>query len=112
MAGKRFAVLDITPTDTDLFLMEGVAANTSTVNVRFINRNSATVKVRMALVDDVQADAVANLIDEDHLEWDAEILANQILENTGIVVPAGYSIVVRSNTTGVGVIAYGFEEAD
>ena len=36
--------------------------------------------------------------------------ANEVLEDTGIVVPENYSLVVVSDTTLVSVVAYGWEE--
>lgn len=109
MAGERFGALDLMA-DNDVVLMEGLVGNDKVANIRFVNRNGISVTVRMALVDSPSATAVANLAPEDYLEFDAEVGPNNVLENTGIVVPPGFSIVVRSNTNEVSVIAYGFIE--
>lgn len=109
MAAKRFGALDLAAT-TDTVLMSGASNFDSTVNVRFTNRNATPVRVRLALVDDIAASAVANLSDEDYLEYDVEIRANGVLENTGLAIPENYSLVARSDTTSVSVIAFGFEE--
>jgi len=107
--GERFGAVDLAAT-TDVVLMDSGANVDSTVNVRFVNRNASLVIIRLALVDEPSGTAVANLANEDYLEFDTTILANEVLENSGIVVPASHSLVVRSDTTGVTVVAYGFEQ--
>jgi len=109
MAARRFGALDLAAT-TDTVLMSGASGFDSTVNVRFTNRNSSAVTVRMALVDDVSGSALGSLSDEDYLEYDTTIEANDVLENTGLVIPEDHTIVVRSDTTLVTVLSYGFEE--
>lgn len=109
MVAKRFGALDLAAT-TDTVLMEGATGTNSTVNVRFVNRNSTAVAIRLALVDDVAATAVASLSPEDYLEFDVSLRGNGVIENTGIAVPANNSLVVRSDTTLVTAIAFGFEE--
>lgn len=110
MSARRFGAITLFA-DVDVVLMEGAADTNSTVNVRFVNHNSGTkVNVRLAMVDASAATAIAELLPEDYLDYNAEIAPWDILEDTGIVVPAGYSLVARSNTSDVNVIAYGFEE--
>jgi hypothetical protein len=109
MAGTRFGALDLAAA-TYTVLMEGPAGFDSTVNVRFVNRNATTVVIRLAMVDDVSATAIASLTNDDFLEYDTPIIGNSVLENTGLVVPEGYSLVVRSDTTAVTSMAYGWAE--
>jgi len=109
MTAKRFGALDLI-LNTDTLLMSGPTGFSSTVNVRFVNRNSTSVMIRLALVDEPAASALANLSAEDYLEFDIELRPNGVLENTGIVVPEDYSLVARSNTNDVTVIAFGFQE--
>lgn len=111
MTAKRFGALDLI-LDTDTILMSGPLGFSSTANVRFVNRNSSPVKIRLALVDEPAASALANLSTEDYLEFDIEIRANGVLENTGIVIPENFSLVARSDTNDVTVIAFGFEETN
>ncbi len=106
---KRFGALDLVA-NTNTILMSGAASFNSTANIRFTNRNSTPVRVRLALVDAPAASALASLSNEDYLEYDIEIRANGVLENTGIPIPADYSLVVRSDTNDVTAMAYGFEE--
>ena len=111
MAARRFGALDLTSPGTNVVLMSGTVGWDSSVNVRFTNRNSLTsVSVGLALVDAPSATALANLSDEDWIEYDTEILPNEVLEDTGIVVPENYSLVAYSDTTLVSVVAYGWEE--
>lgn len=106
---KRFGAEDLAAT-TDTILMTGGTGFNSTANIRFVNRNASSVKVRLALVDEPAGTALANLSDEDYLEYDVELRPNGVLENTGIPVPEGYTLVARSDTANVTVMAYGFEE--
>ena len=109
MAARRFGALDLQTTNETL-LMSGTSGWDSTVNVRFTNRNSTPVRVRLALVDAPAAGALAALSDEDYLEYDIEIRPNGVLENSGLVVPEDHSLVVKTDIVNVSVIAYGFEE--
>lgn len=95
MAAKRFGALDL-QTTVNVLLMSGTTSWDSTVNVRFTNRNSTPIKVRLALVDAPAAGALGALSDEDYLEYDVEIRANGVLENGGLVVPEDYSLVVKN----------------
>ena len=107
---KRFGALDLVA-DTYTVLMTGATGFNSTANIRFVNRNSSPVTVRLALVDEPAVDAITNLSVEDYLEFDVEIRANGVLENSGIPIPEGFTLVARSNTNDVTVMAYGFEES-
>ena len=109
MTAKRFGALDLT-LNTYTILMSGPAGFSSTANVRFVNRNATPVKVRLALVDAPAASALVSLASEDYLEFDIEVRANGVLENTGIVIPENFSLVARSDTSSVTVVAFGFEE--
>ncbi len=109
MVARRFGAENLFQ-DVDTVLLEGAANTNSTMNIRFVNRNPVTIHVRLALVDAPAATAIADLEVEDFLEWDAPIGAQDVLEELGIVVPAGFSIVVRSDENDVNVVAYGFEE--
>ncbi len=111
MPATRFGAEDLVAT-TDVELMTGPTGFSSTVNVRFVNRNSTAVRIRLALVDAGAGSAIAALVDEDYLEFDLELRANGVLENTGIPIPDGFTLVVRSDTDDVTAVAYGFTEKD
>jgi hypothetical protein len=111
MTARRFGAVDFLTTNTNVVLMSSPANFDATVNVRFVNRNSSSsVKVRLALVDSPSGTALVNLSNEDYLEFDTTILPNEVLEETGITVPENHTLVVRSDTLLVNVIAFGFEE--
>jgi len=109
MVAKRFGALDLIA-NTDTILMSGTTGFSTTLNVRFVNRTTSPVRIRLALVDEPQSTALTNLSLEDYLEYDVEIRPNGVLENTGIVIPEDYSLVVRSDSNNVTAIAFGFEE--
>lgn len=109
MTARRFGALDLN-LNTNTVLMTSANNFDSTCNIRMVNRNSSPVRIRIALVDDIAANALTSLSDEDYLEYDIEIRANGVLENTGIVVPENHSIVVRADTSNVTAICFGFEE--
>lgn len=109
MTARRFGALDLAA-NTNTVLMSSANNFDSTVNIRFVNRNATSIRVRLALVDAPAVSALVDLSNSDYLEFDTEILPNEVLENTGIVVPENYSLVVRSDSASVSVVAYGFEE--
>ena len=109
MTATRFGALDLVA-NTYVELMTGPSGFSSTVNVRFVNRNSTPVRIRLALVDAGVGLAIAALVAEDYLEFDLELRANGVLENTGIPIPDGFTLVARSDTNDVTVVAYGFTE--
>ncbi len=111
MTATRFGVLDLVA-NTYAELMTGPTGFSSTVNVRFVNRNSTSVRIRLALVDAGSGSAIAALVAEDYLEFDLELRANGVLENTGIPIPDGFTLVARSDTDDVTAAAYGFTETN
>ena len=80
------------------------AAKTTTCTVSICNRTSGNVKVRLALA--VAGTPAVN----EYIEYDCTIVANGVLERSGIVIDAAKNIVAYSDTAGVSVVAYGFEE--
>jgi hypothetical protein len=85
-----------------------VPANTfSVVTVNFVNKNSSSVSVRLAFAKVGEALPQA----DDYIEYDTEILANGVLERTGIVLEAGRKVFARTTATQTGCIVYGIETA-
>jgi len=87
-------------TDTLLFT---AGATPQTFNVRFANRNASPVKVRVAIG---VAGGGAPAVDE-YVDYDVTVLANGILEDTGLVASSGEKVWVRSDTANVSVRAHG-----
>lgn len=80
------------------------AGTTATVNIRFCNRNTSLVKVRLSI-------GAAAPVNQDFYEYDQPISANSILEDTAVVIGAGENIVAYSDTANVSVRVHGFERA-
>lgn len=72
--------------------------------VRFCNRTSQAVSVRLAIAAAVTPTAA------EYIEYDASIPANGVLEDSGLVLEAARLIVAYASATGVSVNIYGFEE--
>jgi len=85
-------------TDTLLFT---AGATPQTFNVRFANRNTTAVKIRVA-IGTGGAPAAA-----DYVDYDVTIIANGILEDTGLVASSGEKVWARSDTANVSVRAHG-----
>lgn len=73
------------------------------VTVSVTNRSSNAVKVRIAISDNSSPD------NAEYLEFDTELLANGVLERSGIVIDAGKNVVVYSDSSNVNAISFGIE---
>lgn len=102
MATGRLGAADLTAaTNTSLYT---VPVDTfSVVTVSLCNRSTGTRSVRIAVA------SAATPTDAEYIEFDADVLANGVLERTGIVADAGKIIVVRANSTDVSAVCYGIE---
>lgn len=96
--GKLGSVDLLANTDTLLFT---VADTPQTFNVRFANRNTSSIKIRVAIGMGA-APAVA-----DYIDYDVSVPPNGIVEDTGIVASSGEKVWVRSDTANVSVRAHG-----
>lgn len=88
-------------TNTTVYTVPADTFTVATINIT--NRSGTAVTVRVALSDS------GTPADADYIEYDTEILANGVLERSGIVLQAGKNIVVRSSSTTVSAIAMGIE---
>ena len=102
MASGRLGALDLAA-NSDTTLYAPSTGITSTVNINICNRNATDVSIRIAVISGILANS-------DYIEYDVLVPGNGVLERTGIVVFAGQSIVVRSNTANVSVVCWGFED--
>ena len=83
------------------------AGKTAVITVNMVNTNSTTnASIRVALS---QSNAAGNLQAGDFIEYDTPLGGTGVLERTGIVLPAGWGITVRSTVANVNAIAYGIE---
>jgi hypothetical protein len=92
MATGRLGIANITSTaDTTLYTVPAGTFSVVTVNV--VNRSSvASADIRIA----VASSATPTL--GEYIEYDADIVANGVLERTGIVMDAGKLLVVSTPT--------------
>lgn len=102
MATGRLGTADLSAA-TDTTLYEVPATTFSVVTVSLCNRGGTSALVRIAICDS------ATPGDDEYIEYDSAILANGVLERTGLVLDAGKFLVVRSSATNVTAVAYGIE---
>lgn len=102
MATGRLGTADLTAaTNTSVYT---VPADTfAVVTVSLCNRASGTRSVRVAVAD------AATPTNDEYVEFDADILANGVLERTGIVMDAAKILVVRADSTDVSCVVMGIE---
>lgn len=86
--------------NVEVQLGSALTANMTT-NVRFCNRNSFDVTVTIAIGTGASAAAA------DYIEFGGRCPANDIVEETGLLISIGEKIFVKSNNAGVSVRAHG-----
>lgn len=102
MATGRLGTADLSAaSDTTLYTVP--ATTFSVVTVSLCNRGGTAALVRIAICD------TATPGNDEYIEYDASVLANGVLERTGIVLDAGKLLVVRSSATNVTAVVYGIE---
>lgn len=102
MATGRLGVAAI-PATTLTTVYTVPAGNYTVFNVSVTNRNTSSVKIRMAMSSSATPSA------EEYLEYDTTIIGNGVFERTGLVAHAGLNIVIYSDTANVGCTVYGIE---
>lgn len=91
---------------TTLTTVYTVPADTfSVVTLNVVNRSTAPRTVRVAM----SASGTPGLAE--YIEYDVEILANGVLERTGLVLDATKNIVVYADSLGCSAVVYGLETA-
>jgi len=105
MATGRLGVANITTTaDTTVYTVP--ASTFSVVSVNIVNRSSsASAQIRIAIASS------ATPATTEYIEYDSSLVANGVLERTGIVIDAGKLIVVQTPTAtpSLSVVVYGIE---
>ena len=72
-------------------------------SVSLCNRGATSASVRISV------SSAATPAAGEYLEFDSELVANGVLERTGIVMDAGKILVVRSTTASVSAVVMGIE---
>lgn len=106
MATGRLGTSNITTTSNTTVYTVPVTTF-SVVSLNIVNRSSsATALIRVA----VAAVGASPTIDE-YIEYDSSLVANGVLERTGIVMDAGKNLVVQTptSTPTLSVVVYGIE---
>jgi hypothetical protein len=105
MPTGRLGTANITTTsDTTVYTVP--AATFSVVSVNVVNRSSsASAQIKIA----VATSATPGLAE--YIEYDSALVANGVLERTGIVIKAGELLVVSTPTAtpALSVVVYGIE---
>lgn len=104
MATGRLGVADLSAT-TNTTVYTCPASTFTVASVSICNRNSTTVTVRLAVAASSTPSA------SEYLEYDVQLLANGVLERTGLVLDAGKLLVAYSSAANVSVVAMGIETA-
>jgi hypothetical protein len=102
MASGKLGSADLSAA-TDTLLYTVPASVTATVNIRIANRNSGSIKVRVAVGSGASPAAT------DYLSYDATVPANSMYEDTAVVLTTGEKVWVRSDTANVSARVHGIE---
>lgn len=104
MANGILGTADIAATtNTTVYTVPADIFSVVTLNV--VNRSTTPRTVRVAL------SASGTPTNAEYIEYDVEILANGVLERTGIVLDATKNIVVYADSLGCSAVVYGLETA-
>lgn len=105
MATGRLGTANITSTsDTTVYTVP--ASTFSVVSVNIVNRSSsASAQVRLAIASSATPGVA------EYIEYDSALVANGVLERTGIVMDAGKLLVIQTPTAtpSLSVVVYGIE---
>ncbi len=104
MAGKLLGQIDIAAvTNTDIYTVPTTMETVFTASI--CNRNSVSVKVRLAL-----SSVSVTPAGKEYIEYDTTVPGNGVLERTGLVIDVGKIVIGYSDTANVSFNVYGYEE--
>ena len=102
MATGRLGAFDISST-TDTTVYTCPASTFSVVTVSLCNRNASARTVRIAVASSSTPTAA------EYIEYDASLVANGVLERTGIVMDAGKLLIVYASAADISCVVMGIE---
>ena len=85
-------------------IYEPTADSFGVVTLNICNKNATSVEVRVAIATEPNIPAAG-----DYIEYNTTVLANGVLERTGIVIEAGRSIYCYSTQANTDIVVYGIE---
>lgn len=104
MATGRLGASDLSAT-TNTTVYQCPASTFAVVTLSVCNRTASTITCRVAL------STTANPALADYLEYGVSILANGVLERTGIVMAANQYLIVYSSASSTSAVVFGIETA-
>ena len=102
MASGVYGKVDVSSANTWTQIV-AATAGVKVVTLNIVNRQSTATTVRVAL-----RDAAGNVTDADSIEYDVALVANGVLERTGIVLDANNGLHVYASAA-VSAVAYGID---
>jgi hypothetical protein len=105
MASGRLATVDITNAATDTQLYSCPNNKTASFSISIVNRSSSNnALIRVALTNST------TVTNDAYVAYDVILYPNEVYERSGFVLAQGQYVYVRSSTTSVNAVAYGYEE--
>jgi len=103
MSTGRLATLDISSPATDTLFYTVPGGKTASFSMCMTNRNTSTVTVRIAFT-------TGSITNDEYVAYEVPIYPGEVYERTGFVLAAGQFVYVRSSSTGVNCVAWGWEQ--
>lgn len=102
MATGRLGIADLSATtNTSVYTVPSGTFSVVTVNVANRAATSATIRIAVS--------SSASPTSAEWIEYDSSLVANGVIERTGIVMDAGKQIVVYSSAANLSVVVMGIE---
>src|SRR5579859_4359005 len=96
---------DLSTTGIDIQVYQVTNTKSATFTIRVTNRSSSTVKITLALV------ASGTPTAKDYICFNQPILPGDVYTEPGVVLGSQNLVFARTDTSGVNVVIWGFEEA-
>lgn len=101
ISGKLGSAALAATTNTSIYTVP--ASTATTANVNMVNRTNSVISIRLSI-------GSSPPIDDDYIEYEADIPGYGVLERTGLAMSTAEVLVARASAVGISVRAHGFEE--